>query len=158
ISLFSLIRFTAQMTPYESIHQMLYTLIQAPLQNLGSTYWSMTAFIFTIQILWFIGIHGFIVVSPIFYSVWLPLGVENLVIITRGEEQTNILSGGFYNSFVVMGGSGATIGLAILLLFFSKSKRYKTLGKISLPPAIFGINEPIIFGTPMVLNPFMFVP
>src|SRR5699024_11677504 len=61
-------------------------------------------------------------------------------------------------SFVVIGGSGATIGLAILLLFFSKSKRYKTLGKISLPPAIFGINEPIIFGTPMVLNPFMFVP
>lgn len=158
ISLFSLISFTAQMTPYESIHQMIYTLIQAPLQNLGSTYWSMIAFIFTIQILWFFGIHGFMVVSPIFYSVWLPLGLENLEMIARGEEQTNILSGGFYNSFVVIGGSGATIGLAILLLFFSKSKRYKTLGKISLPPAIFGINEPIIFGTPMVLNPFMFVP
>lgn len=158
ISLFSLISFTAQMTPYESIHQMIYTLIQAPLQNLGSTYWSMIAFIFTVQILWFFGIHGFMVVSPIFYSVWLPLGLENLEMIARGEEQTNILSGGFYNSFVVIGGSGATIGLAILLLFFSKSKRYKTLGKISLPPAIFGINEPIIFGTPMVLNPFMFVP
>jgi len=158
ISLFSLISFFAQMTPYESIHQMIYTLIQAPLQNLGSTYWSMIAFIFTVQILWFFGIHGFMVVSPIFYSVWLPLGLENLEMIARGEEQTNILSGGFYNSFVVIGGSGATIGLAILLLFFSKSKRYKTLGKISLPPAIFGINEPIIFGTPMVLNPFMFVP
>ena len=158
ITLFSLISFFAQMTPYESIHQMIYTLIQAPLQNLGSTYWSMIAFIFTVQILWFFGIHGFMVVSPIFYSVWLPLGLENLEMIARGEEQTNILSGGFYNSFVVIGGSGATIGLAILLLFFSKSKRYKTLGKISLPPAIFGINEPIIFGTPMVLNPFMFVP
>src|SRR5699024_12194356 len=52
ISLFSLISFFAQMTPYESIHQMIYTLIQAPLQNLGSTYWSMIAFIFTVQILW----------------------------------------------------------------------------------------------------------
>src|SRR5699024_5252299 len=158
ISLFSLISFFAQMTQYESIHHMIYTLIQAPLQNLGSTYWSMIAFTFTVQILWFFGIHGFMVVSPIFYSVWLPLGLENLEMIARGEEQTNILSGGFYNSFVVIGGSGATIGLAILLLFFSKSKRYKTLGKISLPPAIFGINEPIIFGTPMVLDPFMFVP
>src|SRR5699024_11260933 len=92
------------------------------------------------------------VVSPIFYSVWLPLGLENLEMIARGEEQTNIVSGGFYNAFVVIGGSGATIGLAILLLFFSKSKRYKTLGKISLPPAIFAINVQIIFGTQRVLN------
>lgn len=158
ITLFSIISFVAQMTSYESIHQMIYTLIQAPLQNLGSTYWSMIVFIFAVQILWFFGIHGFMVVSPIFYSVWLPLGLENLEMIAKGEAQTNILSGGFYNSFIVIGGSGATIGLAILLLFFSKSKRYKTLGKISFPPAIFGINEPIIFGTPMVLNPFMFVP
>src|SRR5699024_12196736 len=124
----------------------------------GSTYWSMIAFIFTIQILWFFGIHGFMVVSPIFYSVWLPLALENLEMIARGEEQTNILSGGFYNSFVVIGGSGATLGYAILLLFFSKIKRYKALGKISLPPAIFDINEPILFGTPMFLNPFMFFP
>src|SRR5699024_787623 len=145
-SLFSLISFTAQMTPYESIHQMIYTLIQAPLQNLGSTYWSMIAFIFTVQILWFFGIHGFMVVSPIFYCVWLALSLENLEMIARGKEQTNILSGGFYISFVVIGGSEDTIEIAILLLFFSKSKRYKTLGKISLPPAIFGINEPIIFG------------
>src|SRR5699024_2279124 len=136
--------FTAQMTPYESIHQMIYTLIQTPLQNLGSTYCSMIAFIITVKILWFFGIHDIMVVSRIFYSVWFPLGLENLEMIARGEEQTNILSGGFYNSFVVIGGSGATIGLAILLLFFSKSKRYKTLSKISLPPAIFGINEPII--------------
>src|SRR5699024_12278736 len=98
------------------------------------------------------------VVSPIFYSVWLPLGLENLEMIGRGEEQTNIVSGGFYNSFVVIGGSGATIGLAMLLLFFSKSNRYRTLGKLALPPAIFGINVLNIFGTPMVLNPFMFIP
>src|SRR5699024_4659557 len=78
ISLLSLISFNAQMTPYDSIHQMIYSLIQALLQNLGSTYWSLIAFIFTVQILWFFGIHGFMVVSPIFYSVWLPLGLENL--------------------------------------------------------------------------------
>lgn len=158
VILFSLISFFAQMTDYGSVHQIIYILIQAPLQNLGSTYWSMIAFIFIVQLLWFFGIHGFLVVSPIFYSVWLPLGLENLEMIARGEEHTNILSGGFYNSFVVIGGSGATVGLAILLMFFAKSKRYKTLGKISFPPAIFGINEPIIFGAPMVLNPFMFIP
>lgn len=158
VILFSIISFLAQMTDYGSIHQIIYTLIQAPLQNLGSTYWSMIAFIFVVQILWFFGIHGFLVVSPIFYSVWLPLGLENLEMIARGEAHTNILSGGFYNSFVVIGGSGATLGLAILYMFFAKSKRYKTLGKISFPPAIFGINEPIIFGTPLVLNPFMFIP
>src|SRR5699024_5348403 len=122
------------------------------------TYWSMIAFIFTVQMLWFFGIYGFMVVSPIFYSVWLPLGLETLEMIARGAEQTNMLSGGCFDSLVGIGGSGATISIGILLLFFSKSKRYKTLGKISLPPAIFGINEPIIFGTPMVLNPFMFVP
>src|SRR5699024_10601660 len=99
----------AQMTPYESIHQMIYTLIQARLQTSGSTYWSMIAFIFTVQILWFFGIHGFMVVSPIFYSVWPPLGLENLELIASGEEQTTITSGGFYNSFVVISGSGAMI-------------------------------------------------
>src|SRR5699024_12242588 len=110
ISLFSLISFFAQMTPYESLHQMIYTLIQAPLQNLGSTYWSMIAFIFTVQILWLFGIHGLLVVSPIFYSVWLPLGLEDLEMIAGGEEQTNIVSGGVYNSFVVIGGVGARMG------------------------------------------------
>src|SRR5699024_11702623 len=127
ISLFSLISFFAQMTPYESIHQMIYTLIQAPLQNLGSTYWSMIAFIFTVQILWFFGIHGFMVVSTIFYSVWLPLGLENLEMIARGEEQTNILSGGCYNNFVVIGDLGGRYGIALLLLYFSKCKHNNKL-------------------------------
>src|SRR5699024_12301199 len=65
ISLFSPLSFFAQMTPYESIHQMIYTLFQAPLQHLGGTYWSTIAFIFTVRFLWFFEIHGFMVVGPI---------------------------------------------------------------------------------------------
>lgn len=158
VILFTLISYLSSLTEFGSLHQMIYTFIQAPLHNIGGGYWSLVIFVFVVQILWFFGIHGFMVVSPIFYSVWLPMGLENLEAISRGEAHHNILSGGFYNSFVVVGGSGATLGLAILLAFFSRSKRYKTLGKLAFPASIFSINEPIIFGAPIVLNPFMLIP
>ncbi|MGG1618170.1 PTS sugar transporter subunit IIC [Paenibacillus sp. NRS-1782] len=158
VIVFTMISYLSSLTDFGSLHQMIYTSIQAPLQNIGGGYWSLVIFVFVVQLLWFFGIHGFMVVSPIFYSVWLPLGLANLDAISRGEAHTNILSGGFYNSFVVIGGSGATLGLAILLAFFAKSKRYKTLGRLAFPASIFSINEPIIFGIPLVLNPFMFIP
>ncbi|WP_117168316.1 PTS sugar transporter subunit IIC [Paraliobacillus sediminis] len=150
-SLFSL-------TDYGSIYQFIYTLIQSPLQNIGGTLPALILVVFIQQILWFFGIHGRLVVNPIFLTVWLPLGVENLNAISAGLEPTNIVHTGFYAVLIGIGGAGATLALALLMTFMSKSKQYKTLGKLSLPGTIFGINEPIIFGTPIVLNPIMFIP
>ena len=64
-------------------------------------------------------------------------------------------AGEFQNSFVMMGGSGSTLGLVIFIAFFAKSAQLGALGKAALVPSFFNINEPIIFGLPVVYNPFM---
>ncbi|WP_415627880.1 PTS transporter subunit EIIC [Oenococcus sp.] len=64
----------------------------------------------------------------------------------------------FYNNFIKIGGSGATFGLCLLLLFFAHSKQFKAIGRLAIGPEIFTINEPIIFGLPIVLNPLMVIP
>lgn len=146
------------LTEFGSIFQMMYTMIQTPLQNVGGSYPAIILIVLIQQLLWFVGIHGRLVVNPIFVSVWLPLGIENLERISAGLEPTNIMHTGFYAVLIGIGGAGATLGLAILMSFVAKSKQFKTLGRLSLPASIFGINEPIIFGTPIILNPIMFIP
>ena len=71
---------------------------------------------------------------------------------------TNIFTAGFSDFFCNFGGGGSTLGLVIMMAFLGKSNRMKTLGRLSLPAGIFGINEPLIFGLPIVLNPLMAVP
>ena len=74
-----------------------------------------------------------------------------------GEALPNIVTAPFMDLFVYIGGGGATIGLALCLMFFSKSKAYKTLGKVSGIPALFNINTAILFTFPTVLNPIMLI-
>lgn len=83
--------------------------------------------------------------------------VANITAFTAGEPVVHFFTQPFWSYVITLGGGGATLGLCILLLR-SKSKELKTLGKLSIGPAIFNINEPIIFGLPMVLNPLMMIP
>lgn len=109
------------------------------------------------QLLWVFGLHGAAITS----SVWAPFaiayGAENAANVAAGLEPTHIFTFGFYYGFLQVTGSGLTLGLVILMCM-SKSKSLKSIGKIGLVPSIFGINEPIIFGVPMIMNPFMFIP
>lgn len=89
--------------------------------------------------------------------------LENQAILDSGLELTlenggHIVTQQFYDQFINVTGAGITIGLAIFLCFFAKSKQLKTLGKVEIVPAFFGINEPILFGIPIVMNPMMAVP
>lgn len=146
------------LTPMGSIHEFIYTFVQAPLNNLGGSFWSMVAVVLVIHILWLFGVHGMLVVMPMVMSVWLPLGVENLNALNSGEPLPNIVTPDLLMTFILLGGSGATLGLSFLMAFMAKSKRYRTLGKLTVAPSLFGINEPIIFGTPIILNPYLAVP
>ncbi|ENH96843.1 pts family oligomeric beta-glucoside porter component iic [Gracilibacillus halophilus YIM-C55.5] len=145
-------------TSYDSMPNAIYSIIQIPLQNLGSGFWSLIIVVLMINLLWLLGIHGGLVLSPVLLTVWMPLGLENLDQIAAGEEPTNIVSMGLYTEFISLGGGGATIGLCILMAFRAKSQRYKTLGKLALPASFFSINEPLIFGTPIMFNPLMVIP
>src|SRR5699024_2248883 len=90
--------------------------------------------------------------------IWLMLIDQNAQAFASGSAIPNIAAEPFYQWFIYIGGSGATIGLAILLLFRSKSAYGKTLGRTGIIPAIFNINEPVIFGAPIVLNPILMIP
>lgn len=155
---FALIRFGFSLTAYGHANQFVYSFLQQPLQALGSNPLSIVGFIIVAQVLWFFGIHGFMVVLPFLQTMLLPLSLENLAAYEAGLALPNPIVWQTFGTYILIGGSGATLGLAIIMAFAAKSQRYKTLGRLSLPSVIAGINEPIVFGTPMVLNPLMIVP
>ena len=114
-------------------------------------------FSFAISILWFGGIHGGSVLGGISSPIFLAAITENMLAFSNGEPIPHIINGIFWINFICVGGAGATLGLVMAMLR-SKSKMYRDLGRLALPSAIFCINEPVIFGTPIVLNPIMLIP
>lgn len=145
------------------IQSGIYSLIQAPIENfLGNNIWSFIFAAFFAQLLWSLGIHGMTaIILPIFYPLWTSLNNANVDALNAGVsvyELPNILNRTFWQVYTICGGSGLTLGLCLYLVFFAKSSQYKTLGKLSVIANFCGINEPIIFGLPMVLNPIMMIP
>ena len=105
---------------------------------------------------WFFGIHSS-VLNPILVPVFVQYLAENIQAKEAGMELPHFITTGVYSSFVNFTGSGVTIGLMICMLI-SKSKRYKKVGQVSFLPGLFGINEPLLFGAPIILNPILFIP
>lgn len=132
--------------------------VVAPLVTATDTLPSVLIITFLGMLFWTFGIHGWNIVGTIARPLWLILLDENTAAYAAGEEIPNIGAEPLYQWFINIGGSGATIGLAILFAFFSRSAYLKTLGKTSFLPAVFNINEPMVFGAPIVLNPMLMIP
>lgn len=109
------------------------------------------------QLLWVVGLHGSSIVSGLVGAFELGNLAANAEAVTKGLAPEFIYTEPFRAFFMILGGAGATIGLNILMLR-SKDKQMKTLGKLAILPSIFNINEPIIFGVPIVLNPVLAIP
>ncbi|HGJ6668690.1 TPA: PTS sugar transporter subunit IIC, partial [Streptococcus pneumoniae] len=107
---------------------------------------------------WFCGVNGGQVLNAFVDSVWLQFTTENQEAVAAGQTLQHIITLPFKDLFVFIGGGGATIGLAICLFLFSKSRANKTLGKLAIIPSIFNINTAILFTFPTVLNPIMLIP
>ena len=131
--------------------------IFSPLATGLNTLPGMLLYTFMILLLWCAGIHGSNVMGSIGDPIFLALFAANTEAFTSGQPIPNIFAGGFYITFLCYGGTGSTLGLVINMLF-SKSQSYKSLGRMALPSAIFCINEPILFGFPIVMNPIMMIP
>lgn len=147
----------------ENIHDLIANTLGRPLSAVGSTLWGSLIMIGLNSLFWFMGLHGANVVNPIITPVWLQNTDANRLAFEAGEALPNIITNEFMMNFVWMGGGGATIGLAICLLLFTKSKQSKAIGSLTILPGIFNINEPLLFGLPIVLNikmliPFIFAP
>ncbi|HBK4769821.1 PTS sugar transporter subunit IIC [Serratia liquefaciens] len=109
------------------------------------------------HLLWFAGIHGAVIVSGMLQAFWLTnLGI-NQDALAANQPMPHIFMEAFWTFFIVIGGSGATFGL-VLLYLRSRSAHLRSIGKLSLVPSCFNINEPMIFGTPIVMNPTFFIP
>lgn len=133
----------------------------SPLSNFGKdNFISAIVPPFFNSLFWLFGIHGAITSTPI-YPYWYKNLDANMVAIAHGVSAANaprFMTEQFFQWFVYIGGSGTILGLCILLAFASKSSFGKTLGKAVIIPSIFNINEPIIFGLPIVLNPYFAIP
>ena len=132
--------------------------IVSPLLSATDTLPSVWILVILITFFWSFGIHGVSVVGSVARPLWLQLLDKNTAAAAAGEPLTAIAAEPFFQWFIWIGGSGCTIGLVIALTFFAKSTYGKQLGRTALVPGIFNINEPIIFGAPIVLNPTLIIP
>ncbi|XZO08062.1 PTS cellobiose transporter subunit IIC [Weissella paramesenteroides] len=158
-----IIRMAVEASPMKSIPNIINFVLQEPLSHLNNSLPGAIIVELFICLLWFFGIHGANTVSGVMMPIWLGAMTQNANAMQAGKALPNIVTQQFYDNFVHMGGSGATIGLAFMLAFLSKSKEFKTLGKLVVGPALFNVNEPIIFGMPVVMNyklllPFILAP
>jgi PTS system, lactose/cellobiose family IIC component len=138
------------------IHQAV-TELFAPLVTAGNTLAGVLAPIILITLLWATGIHGDSVVGTVARPVWLVLLDQNIAAAAAGQPIPNIAPEPFFQWFVWIGGSGATIGL-VCLMMLSKSAYLRGVGRAAFLPGVCNINEPVIFGAPVMLNPLLFVP
>ncbi|MCI1891778.1 PTS cellobiose transporter subunit IIC [Schleiferilactobacillus perolens] len=120
--------------------------------NLTNTWIGIMVIYFVMHALWIVGIHGATIVT----SFLTPIVLSNMVANTKGANIP--FAGEFNNCFVTVGGSGATLGMCIFIAFFAKSEQLGAIGKAALVPSFFNINEPLIFGLPIVYNPYVAVP
>lgn len=158
ILFFFVINIVFSKTQYQYAHNFIYQILQAPLVGLGTHDLFEVIYQFLSTLFWFFGINGPAVTNTIFGPIHRALTTANFEAQQAGLPMTNIFTAGFSDFFCNFGGGGSTLGLVIMMSIFGKSSRMKTLGRLSLPAGIFGINEPIIFGLPIVLNPIMAVP
>lgn len=140
-----------------NLHGIMKIIIE-PLVKATDSWFSVIIIVFLITFFWSFGIHGVSIVGSLVRPLWLTLLDQNTAALADGKVIPHIAAEPFYQWFIWIGGSGATIGLAILLATVSKSSYGKTLGRTSIVSSIFNINEPIIFGAPIVLNPILIPP
>ncbi|RSX56186.1 PTS system, cellobiose-specific IIC component [Bifidobacterium dolichotidis] len=156
--LFAVISRILEATGIGSLNNLLALIVGTPLGFIGATLGGTFVAVLLNSVFWFCGVNGGQVVGSVMNPIWLQQADENRLALQAGQALPNIITAPFMDLFVYMGGGGATIGLAICLMFFSKSKEYKVLGKVSGIPALFNINTAILFSFPTVLNPIMIIP
>ena len=149
-----IVRVLFTMTPWGDLFTFLYSFLQIPLQNLGGTVFAQAFVYLFAHILWFFGIHGTNITDSVYQPILLTLSAQNQEAIAAGLAAPNIINA----LFATLGGGGSTLSLLVAMLFFCRSDRIQKLAKLSIGPGIFNINEPIIFGLPIVLNPVLLVP
>lgn len=130
----------------------------APLFQAADGYLGLTIIFGAYAFFWFVGIHGPSIVEPAIAAVLYSNAEINLGLMQAGEHADKVITSGTQMFIVTLGGTGATLIVPFMFMLLAKSKRNKVVGRASVVPTFFGVNEPILFGAPIVLNPVFFVP
>ncbi len=139
----------------KSMPELIMSILTPALSGVDNVWGFMAIFVFS-NILWLFGINGSSIIFPIVFAVGLQNTGLNAELVNAGQAPTHIMNLQMYR-YAVLGGGGNTLGL-VLLMCFSKVDHLKTIGRLSVIPGICGINEPVIFGGPIVLNPILALP
>ncbi|MFX3910244.1 lactose-specific PTS transporter subunit EIIC [Streptococcus suis] len=129
-----------------------------PLFTAADGYVGITIIFGAYALFWFVGIHGPSIVEPAIAAITYANIETNFQLLQAGQHADKILTSGTQMFIVTMGGTGATLVVPFMFMWLTKSKRNKVIGRASVVPTFFGVNEPILFGAPLVLNPVFFVP
>lgn len=140
------------------LYDAIYMVIQQPLESVIQSLPGLLILMFFAQLFWVIGIHGNQMVKPIREPLLLGAIMVNMNDFNQGIEPTNIITMPFWDVYMSIGGSGCTIGLLIAVYIAIRRKDMREITKLSTGPGIFNINEPIIFGMPIMLNPILAIP
>lgn len=158
--------FQACMTVFAetSVFEVIFDAIQKPLQGIGNTLPAAIIVAFLNHLLWFFGLHGTNILGGVIEPIYLPLIEKNADLFASGMSAFDvpyIVTKPFFDVFVYMGGSGTTIALIIavfIVVRLEKNHPYREVSKLAAPAGLFNINEPVIFGLPIVLNPVFLIP
>lgn len=148
-----IVKGTLGVTVAESIGTLL-----APLFSAADGYLGITLIFGAYAFFWFVGIHGPSIVEPAIAAITYANIDTNLHLIQAGQHADKVITSGTQMFIVTMGGTGATLIVPFLFMWICKSERNRAIGRASVVPTFFGVNEPILFGAPIVLNPIFFVP
>lgn len=138
--------------------QIIYSLVQKPLEGLIQGLPGILLLMFVAQVFWVVGIHGMQMVKPIREPLLLAAIAANTAAFQAGEAVPNIVTMPYWDIYMTFGGSGATLGLLISIFLVSKRADYRKIAKMSFIPGLFNINEPLIYGLPIMLNPILAIP
>ncbi|MQW22198.1 MULTISPECIES: PTS sugar transporter subunit IIC [unclassified Lactococcus] len=140
----------------------IYHWLSVPLQSLGDSFGGIIVIALLVPFFWFFGVHGGIIMGAIASAFLIPNTAANAALYQSHKlslaNGAHIVTNEFYNNFINLSGSGITFGLIIFTLFFAKSQQMKSIGKVEMVPGLFNINEPFLFGLPMVMNPVLAIP
>ncbi|MBG9367689.1 PTS sugar transporter subunit IIC [Streptococcus sp. NLN64] len=145
----------------QSLSDVVSTYIQIPLLGLSQGLGSVILVTFLVQLFWFFGLHGHNVLAPVMEGIYSVALNENTAVYNATQSTADLpwlWTRGSFDAYAQMGGSGVTLALIIAIFLFSKREEYKVVAKLSAPMGVFNINEPMIFGIPMVLNPLFVIP
>ncbi|WP_267900814.1 PTS cellobiose transporter subunit IIC [Falsibacillus albus] len=154
------LRLLIELTPFESIHAIVKDLLATPLSYLGGSLWGTLIAVFLMMLLWSMGLHGDAIVGSVMAPIWLQLMDENRKVFQANPnaELPHVVTQQFIDLWLNIGGTGVTLALVLLMLIRARSKQMKQLGKLAFGASLFNISEPVVFGTPIVMNPTLLIP